>query len=312
VVKEYHGPLSKETLLALGKITEDEEQDTLVTHEGEVWFCQGQMIRMSLSHIEGDDELPYAATVWEPDESSFFGHGVPYLMRDAQHVVNSSWLMLLDNAGLTSGPQIVLNKEMIEPANPSEGWEIAPMKVWFLTEYGADVREAMQFVDIPARLEDLSSITQMAMQFADIESSTPLMDQGEMPSGNNTTSGIAMVMSASNIVQKRASRGWDDNVNIKIANRIYHFLMQYDPDDDIKGDFEVKVGGATDHIDSQLKSQDIERVLSLAQSNEEFMLNVDDNAAFRQWVATTRAGDILRSPEEAEARRMELQQQQQV
>jgi hypothetical protein len=303
VVKEYHGPIDKDLLLALDLISEEQAKDQLVSMEGEVWLCQGNLLRMSLSHIEGDDDIPYAACVWEPDESNFFGHGVPYLMRRSAKVINASWMMLLDNASLTSGPQIVLNREMIEPANREEGWEIAPMKIWLMTEFGADVRQAMQFVDVPANTKDIAAITEMAMQFADIESNTPLMQQGEMPAGQNTTSGIAMVLSASNISQKRVSREWDDSINTKIVERLYHYVMQYDDDDSVKGDFEVKAGGATEHIDSQLRAQDLERILGMAQSNEEFMLQVDANTAFRQWVSTTRAGDILRSSEEVEVER---------
>lgn len=305
-VKEFHGPLDKKVLFEAGMISEEDKDDPLKRVQGEVWYCQGHVIRISLNAIEGAADLPYSLTTYEKDPNSVFGHGVPYLLRNPQRVVNSAYIMLLDNASLTSGPQIVINKEMMEPAQKGD-YSIRPMKVWFMTEYGQDVREAMQFVDIPAQMESIASIVDQAMQFADIESSTPLMQQGELPSGNNTTTGLAMVMSASNIVQKNASMEWDDNITRPMIQRWYHYEMQYGEDNSLKGDFEVEVGGATERIESDLRAQELEKLLGLAGSSEEFMMQVDANKAFRALVDNARTGDVLRSKEEVE----KIQEQQQ-
>lgn len=301
-VMEYHGPLDKECMLALELITEEDKNDPLVIIQGEVWFVGTQVIRVSAAPLEGEETIPYFVHTWEDDQNSVFGHGIPYLMRHSARVVNSAWLMLLDNAGLTAGPQIVLNKEMITPAVPAEGWAIKPMKVWFLTQYGASVKDAMQFVNIPAQQEPLSNIIELALSFADIESSIPQILQGEMPSGNNTFGGVAMVMTASHIVQKKISEKWDDQMTVPIVQRFYHFEMQYGEDDSLKGDYEVMAAGATGRIDAQIKSQDLERIIGMAGSNPAFMEHIDIGMAFREWVTTTRVGnDILKPIEEVQA-----------
>lgn len=307
-VREYHGPLDKEVLFNADMISEDDKDNSLFRPTGEIWYCGKTIIRVSLSHIDGEDTLPYSIAVWEKDPNSVFGHGMPYLLRDAQRTVNNAYLMLLDNASLTSGPQIVLNKEMIEPATRDEDYGIKPMKVWFLTEYGADVRQAMQFVDIPARMDGISQIIDTAMQFADVESSTPMLQQGEMPSGNNTTTGLAMIMSATNFIQKAASMNWDDYITRPLVNRFYHYEMQHGEEDDIKGDYDIEVGGATERIEAQIRAQEIERMLGLAGSNEEFMMHIDPGKAFRALVDNTRTGDLLRTEEEVEQKRQEQQQ----
>lgn len=307
-VREYHGTLDKRVLLDAGMITQEDLDNELKVFSGEVWYCQKIVIRVSLSHIDGEDGLPYGLATWERDPNSVFGHGVPYLLRDAQRVVNNAYLMLLDNASLTSGPQIVLNKEMIEPASRDEDYGIEPMKVWFMTEYGADVREAMQFVNIPAQMEGIAQIMDTAMQFADVESSTPLMQQGDMPTGNNTTTGLAMVMSATNTIQKAASMNWDDYITRPLVSRYYHHEMQFGEDDTIKGDFEIEVGGATERIEAQIRSQEIERLIGLAGSNEEFLMQVDPGKAFRVLADNIRTGDILRSVEEVQQLKAQAEQ----
>jgi hypothetical protein len=216
--------------------------------------------------------------------------------------------MLLDNAGLTAGPQIVLNKEMIQPANPAEGWEIRPMKIWFMTEYGTNVNEAMQFVNVPTQQDSISNIIEMSMQFADIESSIPQLLQGELPQANNTTfGGLAMVMSSAHIIQQRISERWDDFITVPIVQKFYHYEMQYGSEDSLKGDFEVMAGGATERIDKQIKSQDLERIIGMAGSDPAFMEQIDLGEAFREWVATTRVGGILRPRAEIEREQQEAE-----
>lgn len=299
-VREYHGPFEKEDLYSAGMISEKERDDNAIQYTGEAWFADKVLIRVSLSHIEGEDGLPYGVTVWERDPNYVFGHGVPYLLRNAQRTVNSAYLMLLDNASLTSGPQIVLNKEMIEPANKGD-YGIEPMKIWFMRDWAAgDVRNAMQFIDIPAQMQGIAQIMDTAMQFADVESSIPAMQQGDVPTGNNTTTGLAMIMSASNIVQKRASMNWDDYITKPLIHRFYHYEMQYGTDETVKGDFEIEVAGATERIEADIRAQEIERMLGLASSNEEFLDHVDSNKAFRALVDNTRTGDVLRSQEQVD------------
>ena len=307
---EYHGPMDKEVLFSLELIDEEMKEDPLVMIQGEVWFVNNIIIRVTIAPLEGEEAIPYFSCTWEDDSTNVFGHGIPWLMRHAQRVVASSWLMLLDNAGLTAGPQIVLNKEMIQPANPSEGWAIKPMKVWFMTEYGANVNDAMQFVNVPTQQDSIAAVIEMGMQFADIESSIPQIQQGEVPQGNNTLGGLAMVMTNSHIIQQRLSERWDDYINIPIVDRFYHYEMQYGDDSGVKGDYEVMAGGATERIDKQVKAQDLERIMGMAGSNPEFMAQIDVGEAFREWVATTRSGNILKSREQIEADAAEAAQAQ--
>lgn len=309
VVKEYHGPIDKQCLFDGGIIGEADLEDELSTFFGEVWICNGNVIRMSLDYIEGSQSVPYGVASWERDPSSVFGHGVPFLLRHPQRVINNAYLMLLDNASLTSGPQIVLNKEMIEPASADGNYDIAPMKVWFLTEYGADVREAMQFVDVPAQMQGIAQIIDMAMNFSDMESSTPLILQGDVPAGNNSLTGIAKVMSATNINQKRASMNWDDYITIPLITRYYHHQMQYGDNEAAKGDQQVRIGGATERIESELRAQELERLMGMAMSNEEFQLQIDPNKAFRQLAVLIRAGDILRSQSEIDEIKAKAEQE---
>lgn len=308
IVKEYHGPIPKSFLLDLGMIDDEENEDPLIEYYGDVWFVKGTVIRVSLSPIEGYNRIPYHLVPWETDDGSIFGHGMAWMMRDAQRVAKSGWQMLLDNAGLSSGPQMVIHREMIQPADGS--WEVAPHKLWFLTEYGQSVQEAFQFFNVPNNQQQIAGVVEMAMNFGDLESESPMIMQNLVPQANNTASGQAMMLTIGNVTQRDKSQMWDDYVTSPLIEGYYHWNMQYNEDQGIKGNFEIELAGATEAIDAQMKSQEVERILALAMQNPEYMLHIDANEAFREIVAASRVGKrIIRSKEEAEAEAQRLAQE---
>ena len=305
ILKTYNGPLDKDLLMMMDMITEEELEDPFVEMFGEIWFVQGEIVRVSLSPFDADDRPCYHLVVWEKDDTHLFGHGMPYKMRDQARVTNSAWKMLLDNAGLSAGPQLALNKEMIKPANGN--WDIEPFKIWWLTEYGTRVDEAIQFVNVPNNQENLSNVIQMAMQFADIESNTPMIAQNMMPQANNA-SGMGLILTEANVTQRELSMAWDKYITVPLIERFVDYNMQYSSAPEIKGNFEVHVGAATQRIDNQIIAQDLERILAMAQQDPMYQIQIDPQAAFRKWAAATRVGpEILRSVEEvrAEIQRME-------
>jgi len=124
-VLEYHGPVEKSDMIACG-CKGVELDDELEQYEGTVWLCMGIVIKVALSHMDSE-ELPYNILNWEKDETSIFGFGVPYRMRAPQRVMNASWRMVLDNAGLSTGPQIIINKSMVTPAD--NNWTLSRRKI---------------------------------------------------------------------------------------------------------------------------------------------------------------------------------------
>jgi len=78
---EYWGPLDKEELKACG--CEDIDEDVLVEYNGCVLMVGGHVIKAAINPLESGD-LPYSVFNWEKDDSSIFGFGIPYLMRQPQ------------------------------------------------------------------------------------------------------------------------------------------------------------------------------------------------------------------------------------
>ena len=142
------------------------------------------------------DERPFAVFSWE-DESSIFGRR-PLLMRNPQKVINTAWRMMMDNAGLSVADQLVVNKELHQPADGS--WEMTPKKVW-PRDKTRSVAEAFVVLYASHQVE-LGNIFSMARHWQ-TRTNLPLIAQGEMARTLQTSSGMAMLMNSSNIVLKR-------------------------------------------------------------------------------------------------------------
>ena len=51
------------------------------------------------------------------NSNSCWGFGIPYLMKAQQKVLNAAWRQMMDNSGVTSGPQICVKPDLISPAD---------------------------------------------------------------------------------------------------------------------------------------------------------------------------------------------------
>ncbi len=259
LVLEYHGPIKKSDLEVLGvQGGEDTPYDEIY---GEIWVCNSRVIRLQLSNLEGCNRIPYYASVWEPDPATIFGFGIPMLSRDQQRVVNETYKMVLDNAGISAGPQVVVDTTIIKPADGE--MECTPFKAWYLQEYGADVSKAIQFFTPPNSFDGLSSLITLARGFADEESGITLL-QGNLgtPTGlqDNATSLAIQNENAQAPLFLKAEK-WDDDITHPLLDAVYDWEMQYNPDDTIKCTVDIDVRSSTAYLKGLQDQQKLDRLM---------------------------------------------------
>lgn len=272
LVLEYHGPITKTQLDKL--CIEPAYSSVNDEYYGEVWVCQGKVIRIELSEIEASFTIPYYMCTWEKDPASVFGFGVPLMMDDAQRVVNESWHMILDNSSLSSGPQVAMQKDLIEPANGK--WELTPGQLWYLTDPQATVGQAIQFFNTPNVAAQLTPILEMARGFAEEESQIPLITAGlTSPEVGDTATGQLMMRTASTTLLDFMSEDWDDNITARIIENWYAWNMQYNPDPVIKGAFAIDVRTSTEYKNKQLHLRDLEKLSVESAQNPEIAKQID-------------------------------------
>jgi len=255
VVIERHGPITKEMMTTLNLCGGDEEVEEQF---GEIWVCNDIVIKLEFSNLEGRNTPPYCTCTWEDDPATLFGFGIPMLARDQQRVVNESYKMMLDNAGVSAGPQVIIDTTLIQPLEG--GMEATPFKVWIANEYGADTSKAIQFFTPPNSFDGLSNLFQLAKQLADEESSIPLLLSGlSTPTGaaDSATSMALMNQNATSPLFYKSEQ-WDDAMTSPLITATYDWEMQYNPKDEIKGTYDIDVRTSTSYLRNSLDNQKIQ------------------------------------------------------
>lgn len=311
LVIERHGPIDRDCLCKMGvDLPPSDERETFWA---EVWVVNGTIIRKELSNLETTDCVPYAVDVWEEDPSSIFGFGLPLLVEDQQKISDGIWNCIVMNAKLTSGPQVGINRQMIQPMKDGSH-DIEPWKVWAIDEFGANIQHAIQFFDVPSRQQDLAAVLDMAKGFADEEASIPpLLGGMESPQLTAGATGAAMVYkNATSMLHARAQR-WDTNITAKVIGWMYDWNMQYNPKEEIKGDYEIDVYSSTAYLRQHMEMINLEKLINQASQNPELAKVVKMDEAAKALVSNLQlpSNKLVRNAQEVQQYEQQQQQNQQ-
>jgi hypothetical protein len=277
---EYHGPISKSEYLNAIKDTQkeitQEKTDELDDELDAVVFFSGNHVLKVVINSMDTEEHPYSVFCWEKDEGCLFGFGVPYLMRNAQSMIDASMRMMMDNAGASVSDIIVVNKKIISPADGL--WSSAPgkKKLYYMKDDKRSVSDAFAAFSVPNHQAALERVFMMARQLADEETNLPLIAQGEQSSNvTKTSSGMNLLMNSANIVLRRAVKNWDDDITRPLISRFYDWNMQFSDDQSIKGDFKVDARGSGALLAKEKQQQNLMIYANLSGSNPELAMMRD-------------------------------------
>lgn len=266
VVWEYHGPIEREWLQEYGL---DLGEDPLEMYVGEAWFCGPDLLKLELNAILGDERVPYYVLPYKRDDADILNSwGLPRSMRDDQRTIDIIFEAMHHNSRLCSGPQTVIFDGKAVPADGK--FTIEGPKTWRISDPSVtSIAEIIQFQNVPSVINQLIPMYEIAKANADENTQLPAMMQGEAMNSVPTASGMAMVMNASNIVQRRLAHAWDDEITIPMLTRYYWWLMEFDEDDSIKVEMEVDPRGSSYLIVKDMQAQHGMMALQLAGQDPE-------------------------------------------
>jgi len=254
------------------------EKDELRAVSACVVMINSTIVKAYLNPLEGG-ELPYDFYVWERVADSVWGYGIPYLMRAQQKVLNAAWRQMMDNAGVSSGPQIIVKAGAIQPADKQ--WQISARKIWFATDEVDDVRKAFTAVEFNSHQVELSGIIKMAMELADMETGVPVIMQGEKGAAPDTVGGMQMLMNSANVVLRRLVKQFDDMITRPHIRRYYDYNMMYNEDEEVKGDFSIDARGSSALLIRDIQNQAFLNLLA-AGANPVYGIYLDTQKLFEK------------------------------
>lgn len=208
-----------------------------------VTMVNDRVIKATLNPLE-TGSFPYRVMPWDAVPGQIYGRGVPRKISTPQRITNAATRSMLDNAGMSLGPQIVIDDSSIEPVDGR--MEITGRKIWRL-KIGGNVRtvqEAFAVFSIPTMQAELSAIIEFGLRMADEVSGLPLLLQGERGSSPDTVGGMQMLMQSASIVLKRIAKQFDDYYTRPLLKDWYDWNMQHSKKPEIKGDLQIDARGA--------------------------------------------------------------------
>lgn len=256
----FHGTVPVKEMEAAGCTIHGARKDQ---YPCQVIMVNDRVIKITMSHLDSG-EFPYDVMVWQPKVDSWAGVGVARQMRECQKGANAAVRNLMDNAGMSSGPMIIIDQSKVVPANGK--FEITPRKVWYKNMTGddvGDVRQAFTSVAIDSRQQELLNIVQFWLKQAEDTTGLPMLMQGQQGSAPATVGGMTILNNNGNTILRRIARTFDDLITEPHIGRYYEYLLIHGPDDS-KGEFVIDARGSSALVERDMQNQAMAQITNAA------------------------------------------------
>jgi hypothetical protein len=240
---EFWGKVSGQMLIEWG-MTEDEVPDSAREYDANVWLVGNYVIKAVLNY-DPLGEKPYCKTSFIKCPGAFWGKGIPEIIEDLQGVCNAAARALVNNMGISSGPQVEVNVERLPPNEDIT--MLAPWKIWqTINDPVGSSAPAIRFTQPDSRASELVAVYEKFSRLADDHSGIPayLYGDTDVQGAGRTASGLSMLMGAAGKGIRQVIMHIDSDVVKPIVMRQFVYNMRYDEDESIKGDVEVVAKGA--------------------------------------------------------------------
>lgn len=241
-----------------------------------VTMVNDRVIKAALSPLDSG-EFPYDVLPWQNRAGHWAGIGVGRQVRTPQRMINAGARNMMDNAGLAAGPQIIMKRDHVIPADGI--MEIRPRKIWYVAN-NAEIKEvahAFMAVPIPMMQQELLNIIQFAMKMAEDVTGLPMLLQGQQGTAPETVGGMTMLQNNSSTVLRMIAKTFDDMITEPHIRRYYEWLLIYGPEEDEKGDFIIDARGSSALFERDAANQ---AVLAMGQ----FILNPIFGKDPKKWI----------------------------
>jgi hypothetical protein len=212
------------------------------------------VIRATINPLESG-ALPYRVMPWTRRNGSWIGIGAAEQLEMPQRSIVAATRALFNNAGVSSGSQIVMNQHAVYPANGR--MEITPDKLWFVEKDVSveDVRDVFHAFQMPNIGTQLMNLVMYANQLAEQATNIPLLSQGkDRPDAPQTLGQAELEDNNAHTLIRSIAYTIDDNITEPLVKDLYEWL-RLDPavPEDEKGDFEIDAKGSITMVEKAIQ-----------------------------------------------------------
>lgn len=302
-VRVWHGPISGTYLQGAG-ITVDQDKlgDDFMA---EVWLIDEHVIKCEINSWRkiGVDVNMIHPFVFDEDDTSPVGNGLPNIMRDSQMSICAATRMMLDNASVICGPNLEVNTNLLRPDQDLTA--IEGYKIWYRDDDGQTAQfPAVRPVAIDGHLSELLQTIELFQRFADSETFVGPATGGDTEKKSSepmrSAVGASMMRSDAALPFKDIVRSFDQ-FTMSVIYSIVQFNKKFNPEAAPEGDYNVVARGATAMIAKEIRGLQLDQLATTLTDEEK--LEIDPRKLARARFIVRDLEDILLPDTQAQANR---------
>ena len=298
----WHGPVDGAYLQKAGvDVPDDKLSDEI---DAEIWLIDSIVIKAVMNPwVElGVDVKTIHPFIFDKDDTSPIGQGLPNVIRDSQMSISAATRMLLDNASVTCGPNLELNTDLLRP--DQDLTSTSAYKVWYREGLGPEAQfPAVRNVTIDAHLKELMEIIKLFMSFADTETFVGPATGGDMAQAPSepmrTAAGASMLRGDAALPFKDIIRSFDQFTQ-SVIQSLVQFNRQFNPELVPEGDYNVIARGATSLIAKEMRGMQVDQLAQTLTPAE--MMHIDERKLVAARIRVRDLDDLLLPISEVERR----------
>lgn len=238
---EYHGSVQGSTLLDWG-MDPNEINDPLQEYRVQAWMVDRYIIKVQLNPTPMQ-RPPYYLSNFEKVPGTMVGYGLPDLLEDIQSIGNATARALVNNLSIASGPQVVINDEVLAPGETDDMY---PWKRWHgrWDPMVTGTSKPFDFFQPTSNAQELLGVFERFTQMGDEVSAIPryMMGNEKVGGAGRTASGLAMLMGNAAKTLQNIAASIDRDVWKPMLNELYDLCMLTMPGM-FRGDEAINVKG---------------------------------------------------------------------
>jgi len=248
-----------------------------------IWLLGDQIIKAVRAPLRGV-EYPYQLFCISKDESGLCGEGIPRIMRHQQLAYAAMVRAMIDNAAVTCGPIVGVNMDALRQSEKAD--DIQAYKL-FKFDSVDDMKSAITFWQAQSHIQDYLAMAKF-MEDAGDNQTVPrwVNGDGNVSDAAKTLGGLSMLMAAMSVNLVEMIKTFDDDVTSQFITALYYWNMDFNPRQDIKGDFNIKALGSTALMAKEVLSQRLMQFLQLASTQPQLSTMLNFQQLLRELAAS--------------------------
>lgn len=306
---EFNGNVQGRILQDYGLVVQDELRDYHV----QVWVVGSHVIKCHLSPSPRQRH-PYFITSFEKVPGTPVGNGLTDLLADLQESANATLRSLVNNISIASGPQVVVNDDMLAPEENGE--DMYPWKRWHtradpMTSGG---KQPISFFMPAMNAQAMIEVFDKFVSIADDVSAIPKYVGGQGGGGaGRTASGLAMLMGNASKILQTVSANIDRDIIEGSMMQLQDLLLLTDKSGLLTGEERLTVQGVNVAIQREtLRQRQIEFLTATNNPTDQKIMGIKGRATVLRSVSTTigMPGEEIVPDDDAIEKMMKEEQQQ--